>query len=797
MKYAKDEDLVRILFLLFLIFICYCFILQPLGFFKVASLRTNDFFYSISRLRKPAPKEIKDIVVVAIDNDSISAPGYNWPWKRTVFADLVNKLASCKPRAIFIDFTFARPTETSEDLAFSEAIKNAACVVLAGYIDEDGNYIKSLDIFNSHAALTGIINKSFSARDLLVRNMRAVVFAKGSYSIVDYSAEVKTLALTRGIPQEQIRYEPGKVWLGSREYIPVDVFGSLPINYLASPDDFTTVSAYEILKDSPPVNPELFKDKIVMIGMTVKITHDIHPTPLGFMPGVYINANSLLMLLAREFIYSLPSFSALNLSLVLLVMLLTGFMALRLRPVYSTAILILAFTLFFSGYIFLQAQYNFRKDIFSLFFLAGISFIVVQVYRYASLIAESEKLKNLSITDPACQIYTQRYFQAYVENVLQKARAGKDNYFCLLECKDISRVCATYEQMTAVIKVFSDAVKKYAGKKALIARYGEDALTFALWNTKKKKAEALLSLIANEIETEQMPVDKNGRKPKIKIAALNFIQEHINRYEDLILTTEFLLARGSGDVRLILFNPKSDKIVSVQGPHAALSGIPKGELSYVSMDLNARNKELERALEDIKREQERIKELYFNAMRSLVRALEEKDPYTAGHSERVDIYATLLAKGITLPAEEIETIHRAAYVHDVGKIGLPDRILHKKERLDDNEFDIVKRHQADGAKILEGLPFFEEIVPMVLHHHERYDGKGYPHGLRGDMIPRGAQIIAIADSYDAMTTGRGYNSPLTIDEAIVELKRSSGSQFNPAYANKFIELLMQGKIKAL
>ena len=159
-------------------------------------------------------------------------------------------------------------------------------------------------------------------------------------------------------------------------------------------------------------------------------------------------------------------------------------------------------------------------------------------------------------------------------------------------------------------------------------------------------------------------------------------------------------------------------------------------------------------------------------------------------------YAQTLAKGLLLPEKEIDAVQKAAYLHDIGKIGLPDRVLHKKERLNDEEFEYIKRHQADGARILEGLPFYKEIVPYILYHHERYDGKGYPHGLSGDMIPRGAQIISIADAYDAMTTGRGYNNPLTAQEAIAELKKSLGQQFHPLYAETFIKLLEEKKIHA-
>lgn len=183
------------------------------------------------------------------------------------------------------------------------------------------------------------------------------------------------------------------------------------------------------------------------------------------------------------------------------------------------------------------------------------------------------------------------------------------------------------------------------------------------------------------------------------------------------------------------------------------------------------------------------KEALVATARVLVRALETKDPYTAGHSERVSQYAARLAERLQLPADRIDEIREAGLLHDIGKIGLPEEVLHKVGPLDDHERAALRQHHAEGSHILEPLKPFKRIIPLIYSHHERYDGKGFPHGLAGDLIPLGAQIIAIVDAFDAMTTHRGYNVPMPTDQALAELERCAGTQFNPAFAQAFVRMI--------
>lgn len=177
----------------------------------------------------------------------------------------------------------------------------------------------------------------------------------------------------------------------------------------------------------------------------------------------------------------------------------------------------------------------------------------------------------------------------------------------------------------------------------------------------------------------------------------------------------------------------------------------------------------------------------FDVLQGLVIAVDTKDHYTRRHSEDVARYADFLAERLDLDADLRRSLHLAGLLHDVGKIGIPDAILRKPGKLTNGEYDIVKQHVALGDMVVRDLPGIEVVRAGIRHHHERWDGDGYPHGLAGEQIPLGARIVAIADAYDAITFGRPYRRARSHDEAIVELLLCSGSQFDPGLVPLFID----------
>lgn len=182
-----------------------------------------------------------------------------------------------------------------------------------------------------------------------------------------------------------------------------------------------------------------------------------------------------------------------------------------------------------------------------------------------------------------------------------------------------------------------------------------------------------------------------------------------------------------------------------------------------------------------------------STVKALAAAVDARDPYTCGHSERVMKYALIGGISLSLPEEDLEVIEYAGMLHDIGKIGVSDTILCKPGHLTDEEWVIMHRHPEIGAKIIDGIPFLEKAKRLVLYHHERYDGKGYPEGLAGQEIPIGARLLAIADAFDTMTTDRSYRATPGIDYALSELYRCSGTQFCPVAVEAFVSRLKTQK----
>jgi putative nucleotidyltransferase with HDIG domain len=200
------------------------------------------------------------------------------------------------------------------------------------------------------------------------------------------------------------------------------------------------------------------------------------------------------------------------------------------------------------------------------------------------------------------------------------------------------------------------------------------------------------------------------------------------------------------------------------------------------------------ASRELERRRRESRATFVEALATSARLIDLRDPYTAGHSERVGRYSRALAVALRLPPDEIDTIETGALLHDLGKIAVPDAVLFKNDRLTPSDRDAIEVHPTVGAEILQGVSSLEEVVPCVLHHHEHVDGSGYPYGLRGETIPRGARIIAVADAFDAMTTDRPYRRARTAVAAVAELRACVGTQFDAEFVEAFAGLVQRGEI---
>lgn len=211
------------------------------------------------------------------------------------------------------------------------------------------------------------------------------------------------------------------------------------------------------------------------------------------------------------------------------------------------------------------------------------------------------------------------------------------------------------------------------------------------------------------------------------------------------------------------------------------------------------DKRLEKKIDSLNEEIESLekkrKETCEMAVKTVLRALNCKDDYTYGHSMRVAFYSVALGKELGLSKDELYKLELAALFHDIGKIGVPDEILMKPSRLEEEEFHIMKQHPTKSAEILADFDYFADIADWVKFHHERYDGRGYPDGLKGEDIPLYSRIILIGDTFDAMTSTRPYRKGLSYEIAFSELDEFSGTQFDPKLVKAFVKAMTKEEAK--
>ncbi|MBZ5680167.1 MAG: HD domain-containing protein [Acidobacteriia bacterium] len=219
------------------------------------------------------------------------------------------------------------------------------------------------------------------------------------------------------------------------------------------------------------------------------------------------------------------------------------------------------------------------------------------------------------------------------------------------------------------------------------------------------------------------------------------------------------------------------------------------EIGELAETFNTMSEELEHFVEDLKRAADENRALFMGSIQMLAGAVDEKDPYTRGHSDRVTRYSLLIAKEMALPASFMETLQISAQLHDVGKIGIEDQILKKPGALTAEEFEVMKTHTTKGANILRPVTQLAEMLPGIELHHEALDGRGYPYGLQGDQIPLLARVIAVADTFDALTTNRPYQHAHTPEDALKIIQNLAGKRLDPVPVAALMAVYQRGEIK--
>ncbi|MFH1503964.1 MAG: HD domain-containing phosphohydrolase [Candidatus Omnitrophota bacterium] len=725
------------------------------------SLKIDDFsaqtFYALNKKNISA----QEIVIVEIDNASLEKIGQQWPFKRSIYAKALNIFKEEKAKVVSFDIAFVGNSSSEEDdKLFEEAIEQFdGKVVLAYFLDKKGLPIYPKKEFKEKT-LNGFINVPADG-DKIIRRARNY-YKRGDFS--DFSWTIKTAgAFYDFFPLKG----PDFILLKGRQ-IPLMVNGTTNVNFLFKPRDFSTISFSDLISHNFPSG--FFSRKIVLISPTLEIAHDIHATPLGYMAGTFIQANALVNVLKEKFLMPLPFYFnliILILTLVFISYVISSWTFLR-RIFLTLGFFLFLFWLSIAFKLF-GFQFFYGKIMFS-----ALSFLIVgNLYAYGSFLMNILKIKNRMVIDPITNFYTLRYFFERL-NLESRHISVRKKYLLVIKLAHFKFLFKkkSFEEMKYSWSAISSFLFSISN---LWSQYSQEVIVGRIYNSENAEQ------IKKRLETIAF---EKGLKTSIKIAWVKVFPS-INTRD----IAPFMIQKLDESTQDVIFFQKDDFVSSLKKERGN-----EDFLSSLDTDAEEKNKELLMIIEKLKNEEKNNQDAYLQLISSLVVALESKDPYTEGHTKRVCRYSLLLADELNIGGEEREKIQKGALLHDLGKIGIPDAILHKKGALTDEEFTMIKEHEIISAKILEPIQEFHGIIPYVIQHHESFDGSGYPHGLAGEFISLGARIIAVADVFDALTTGRDYKKAFSVKDSVAELEKMKGKKLDSVLVDKFIDALKRTKI---
>ncbi len=775
----REDHTIRLALIGVAVTLIYVTILLPLGFLETARSSSSDLVIRWRSRLQPPPQEIQQLLLITVDDESQRHLNQKWPWDRALFAEFLRQVGPHAPRGVLLDLAFVGKSGTPSDGLLAQAIREGPPTLVAAYLDPRGELMLPLPELTDAGGVPGLINKPLD-RDHKIRRSWGIVHYPGHREPL-FGIEIRAAALLLGIPQDQIGRETGALKLGPRR-IPVGRVGELPINYLAPPEAFQTFSFWKALEGSVP--PEAIRNKLVLVGTSREITHDIHPTPLGRLPGIVIEANGILTVLTGRFTKSLPMALLLAFSLILVL----GLQQITYRnPVPVGLLAVAVFFALAAGSTLWLVRRDFSVELISPLILGASGWLTGFLYKHFVLVSEALRLQHQAVTDGLTGAFTGRYFRLRVQEEVMPGRSHRRPAALILVQEATSSQLLQdqpWEEVKRHLTRLVTVLKQDLPPRGIVGYLQEGRFGLFLPNTPSSQAEGyarkLQELLRSVPGLTALSLASTDKAPSARNGS------------ELIRCAEAALKRAisKGGFALEICS-STDPGSAPSRPQESPENEKLSDLDYVASEMDERNRILEKSLTELRQAHQSLESAFLEVTKSLVMALETKDSYTAGHLERVSRYSARLAEVLNLPAEEVRAIREAALLHDIGKIGLPDEVLHKVGKLTPEETGIIREHLAIGAKILEPMKFFKSITTLIYHHHEWYNGQGYPHGLAGDFIPAGAQVIAIADSFDAMTTQRSYNKPKPTQEALEEIRRGAGTQFNPAYVEKFVEVISQ------
>ncbi|MDR4505725.1 MAG: CHASE2 domain-containing protein [Candidatus Scalindua sp.] len=757
------------------------------------------------RLRNNSVKkrlDVPKIAVIGITDEDMQLFGH-LPWPRSRYAELVDYLKKGGASVIAFDMFFdLQDSENPEnDTALSEAAINADMTIFPIWSPtvnlfrtrpENGIYkgkiIENIKLLSDSTKRTGHLNVFYDSDGVARRIPLQISSADGRKRFLPFA--LSAFLESKGIEPEIQSYHGNHFRIGELT-IPLDKNSCLPINYIdfekyinlyqqnsvqwldkiGKEKPITLYSFSDVsLQNENRLPADHFKDKIVLFGITSPgAEQDIHVTPFERKFGIFLHANILYNLLTENFIRVPQSYTII--SIIVGVSILLSILIFRIRIRGSTYSLLaggLLFLFLLSGIVAFTSLFLFQK---ANLMIEMMPFVTMLLMNTGACLAV-----NLSVANKESAMRELELNMLLEVGEITTSTHEPDEYSLQRFQEDV-RITSALTVSSTLPSGFLDPIKKTT-RCEMVALYTLDGDTqcfkhstaTALHGT-REELDRIADVVNTWILSDEKPVwiDDLSIHPD-----LSLLQTAIR---SVFCVPIFLRRQIIGTLFLC------NKPTSAFSP---LSKFTSEELRVLSsfthqIAIAIENHQLNNSIHSI----------FLDYIKSISTALDARDSYTHGHSKRVAGYSVGIGRELGLTPGELEFIELSSTIHDIGKIGISGDILNKPGRLSAKEFEIIQSHPLKGSKILEPMSRLSVLMPGVRNHHERYDGKGYPDGLKGDDIHLIARIISIADAYDAMTSDRVYRKGLSMEIACQEIERGAGTQFDPKLAAIFLTSINQ------
>ena len=725
-----------------------------------------------------------------------------WPWPRNRYAELLYYLKEGGAGTIAFDMFFDLPDveNIKNDVALSEAASDNGATIFPVWSPtanlmrsrpSDGVYkgrlSKNIDMISDSAKGIGHLNVFYDSDGVARSTPVQISGTDNNERFIPLSLAIFLEHMGIDLKME---LNPGNSLKIGNLHIPLDSRSCIPINYidfekqvniyhgtnikwiekLGQEKPITLYSFYDVSpQNENRVPADQFKDKIIFIGVaTPGSEQDVHVTPFGRKFGIFIQANLLYNFLSERLIsIAGPSYT---ISIVTALSIIFGILIFRIHVRGSTYLLLaggflvlfaISAIIVFTGLILFQ-KFNVMIDMIPLAAMFLMLIGTCLAVNLSSVSGESAmrdlqlnmllEVGEMTTSKDESDQYSLKSFKEDIE-ITSALAIPSSSPEELLE--PIIRI--THCEASALYTLDADT-----GDYTYTAFTGLDEI--------KRDSQEISSSINRWIQSETKPVwiENVSKHPELSRVNYDYLRS--------CLAVPLIVRKQTIGI-LYLYNKQTTKI----SPFAEFTAEELRMISSFSHQVGI-------AMENHRLYSD-IHNIFLDYIKSIAAALDARDAYTHGHSRRVAEFSIGIGKELGLSEGELEFLELSATIHDIGKIGIGESVLNKPGKLTDEEFLIIKSHVVKGSKILEPMSRLRALMPGVRHHHEKYDGTGYPDGLKGDEIHLVARIISIADTYDAMTTSRVYRDGLPKEVAYKEIENGAGTQFDPKLALAFVEFM--------